>query len=405
MNRQVLPDRGAVVGPIVLDHLSLRVTGPAPRQMQVERRGIGHVAGEGKGQLDGRASGAWRWAGSGNCNRGWGRRRLVVARSRRTGHVELERRTCRGAERESADDRSEPRDVHRRPHNAPTAGIGTKRRPVEKWRNLFLPRAVYENSLREERCSSAERRKNLLHRQPTLIELSTTLRGATSQVQKGRHNMQYIDEHGCLTQRSQLDRLRELADGTARQRVKAMAPTELLPTTVFVVNLGGKESIWDLDHLAVAGSSSGSAVQLVLGPELALDNLVPTHAIMRILRDTAASAVAVMAAVNASAAALQLADLDHEQSLTARIEREPEHEPALGQWDFGKVAWTVRLRHVLRAARSATVEEEGAMPIRPPVAPSPPSRPADPVAARKNLRREMREQLHRQPAAGPSWLR
>jgi len=217
--------------------------------------------------------------------------------------------------------------------------------------------------------------------------------------------MQYIDEHGCLTQRSQLDRLRELADGTARQRVKALAPTELLPTTVFVVDLGGKESIWDLDHLAVAGSSSGSAVQLVLGPELALDNLVPTHAIMRILRDTAASAVAVMAAVNASAAALQLADLDHEQSLTARIEREPEHEPALGQWDFGKVAWTVRLRHVLRAARSATVEEEGAMPIRPPVAPSPPSRPADPVAARKNLRREMREQLHRQPAAGPSWLR
>src|SRR5881398_1139368 len=218
--------------------------------------------------------------------------------------------------------------------------------------------------------------------------------------------MQDIDEHGCLTQRSQLDRLRELAEGTARQRVKALAPTELLPTTVFVLDPGGKESIWDLDHLAVAGSSSssGSAVQLLLDPELALDNLVPTHAIMRILRDTAASAVAVMASVNASAAALQLADLDHEQSLTVRIEREPEHEPALGQWDFGKVAWTVRLRHVLRAARGRTVEEQGATPIRPPVTPTQPSRPADPVAARKNLRREMREQLHRQPAAGPSWL-
>src|SRR5881227_2471011 len=103
--------------------------------------------------------------------------------------------------------------------------------------------------------------------------------------------MQDIDEHGCLTQRSQLDRLRELAEGTARERVKALAPTELLATTVFVVDPGGKESIWDLDYLAVAGSASGSAVQLVLDPELALDNLVPTHAIMRILRDTAASAV------------------------------------------------------------------------------------------------------------------
>src|SRR5207248_10240356 len=161
--------------------------------------------------------------------------------------------------------------------------------------------------------------------------------------------MQDIDEHGCLTQRSQLDRLRELAEGTARERVKALAPTELLATTVFVVDPGGKESIWDLDHLAVAGSASGSDVQLVLDPELALDNLVPTHAIMRILRDTAASAVAVMASVNASAAALQLADLDHGQCLTVRIEREPEHEPALGQWDFGKVAWTVPLSHLLRA--------------------------------------------------------
>jgi len=252
---------------------------------------------------------------------------------------------------------------------------------------------------------SAKRRKNLLHREPTLIELLTTLRGATSQVQKGRHNMQYIDEHGCLTQRSQLERLRELADGTARQRVKALAPTELLPTTVFVVDPGGKESIWELDHLAVAGSSTGSAVQLLLDPELALDNLVPTHAIMRILRDTAASAVAVMAPVNASAAALQLADFDHEQSLTVRIEREPEHEPALGQWDFGKVAWTVRLRHVLRAARARTLEEaQGGAPIRPPVAATQPSRPIDATAARKNLRREMREQLNRQPAAAPSWL-
>ena len=217
--------------------------------------------------------------------------------------------------------------------------------------------------------------------------------------------MQYIDEHGCLTQRSQLDRLRELAEGTARERVKALAPTELLPTTAFVVDPGGKESMWDLDHLAVAGSSSGSAVQLLLDPELALDNLVPTQALMRILRDTAASAVAVVAPINASAAALQLADLDHEQSLTARIERGPEREPELGQWDFGKVAWTVRLRHVLRAARGSAAEEQAPpAPVRPPIAAAQPSRPVDPGAARLNLRREMREQLHRPPVAAPSWL-
>src|SRR5439155_26404796 len=125
----------------------------------------------------------------------------------------------------------------------------------------------HEPFMRTRSGKSAARRlsaKNLLHRRPTLIESLTTLRGATSQVQKGRHNMQYIDEHGCLTQRSQLDRLRELADGTARQRVKALAATELLPTTVFVVEPGGKESIWDLDHLVLTGSSTGSAVHLLL---------------------------------------------------------------------------------------------------------------------------------------------
>ena len=179
--------------------------------------------------------------------------------------------------------------------------------------------------------------------------------------------MQYIDEHGCLTQRSQLDRLRELAEGTARERVKALAPTELLPTTAFVVDPGGKESMWDLDHLAVAGSSSGSAVQLLLDPELALDNLVPTQALMRILRNTAASAVAVVAPVNASAAALQLADLDHERG-------------------------------------GAAEEQAPPAPVRPPIAAAQPSRPVDPAAARLNLRREMREQLHRPPVAAPSWL-
>jgi hypothetical protein len=215
--------------------------------------------------------------------------------------------------------------------------------------------------------------------------------------------MQQVDDIGCLTQRSQLDRLQELADTITRERVKSLQSSDLLATTVLVIGASGKESTWDLDHLALARSAPEPAVQLLLDPEGVLDNLVPTQAIMRILRDTAASAVALIAPMSLSGAALQLADVDHEQSLTARIVRQPDGEPSLGQWDFGKVAWTVRLRHVLRAARGATVEEARPAPERPAAAVVP-ARPADPAATRRNHRREMREQLHRQPAAAPSWL-
>ena len=214
--------------------------------------------------------------------------------------------------------------------------------------------------------------------------------------------MQHIDDIGCLTQRSQLDRLQEFADRIVRERLKALQPTDLLATTVFVIGPSGIESTWDLDHLALARSSPDAAVQLLLDPAAVLDNLVPTQTIMRILRDTGASAVALIAPMSASGAALQLADVDHEQSLTARIVHQPDSEPSLSQWDFGKVAWTVRLRHVLRAARGAAVEE-GAQPAARP-ATTAATRPAEPAVGRRSLRREMREQLHRTPAAAPSWL-
>jgi hypothetical protein len=214
--------------------------------------------------------------------------------------------------------------------------------------------------------------------------------------------MQYIDDTGCLTQRSQLDRLQELADGITRERVKALQPSDLLSTTVIVIGASSEESTWELDHLALARSAPDAAVQLLLDPEAVLDNLVPTQAIMRILRDTGASAVALIAPMSASGAALQLADVDHEQSLTARIIHQPDSEPSLSQWDFGKVAWTVRLRHVLRAARGAAVEEAAQPEAR--QATTPPTRPGEPAVGRRSLRREMREQLHRQPAAAPSWL-
>src|SRR5467141_1570640 len=163
--------------------------------------------------------------------------------------------------------------------------------------------------------------------------------------------MQTIDDTGCLTQRSQLDRLQEFADRVTRERIRALQPSDLLSTSVFTIGPSGKESSWELDHLAVARSATEAAVQLLL------DNLVPTQAIMRIVRDSGASAVALIAPMSASAAALQLADVDHEQSLTAKIVYQPDSEPSLSPWDFGKVAWTVRLRHVLRAARGAAVDE------------------------------------------------
>ncbi len=216
--------------------------------------------------------------------------------------------------------------------------------------------------------------------------------------------MQPIEDIGCLTQRSQLDRLQELADGITRERVRRLQASDLLETIVLVIGPSGKESTWDLDHLPLARSAPEPAVQLLLDPDAALDNLVPTQAIMRILRDTAASAVALVTAVNISAAALQLADLDHEQSLTARIDRQPDREPSLGLWDFGRVAWTVRLRHVLRAARGGTVDEQAQQASARPAVTAVPTRPGDPAATRRNHRREMREQLYRQGAPAPSWL-
>jgi hypothetical protein len=243
-----------------------------------------------------------------------------------------------------------------------------------------------------------------LHDEPTLIESFQRSVTAAFRIQKGRHNMQHIEDIGCLTQRSQLDRLQEFADGITRERVKALQPSDLLTTTIFVIGPSGKESTWELDHLPLARSAPEAAVQLVLDPDAVLDNLVPTQAIMRILRDTAASAVALIAPMSASGAALQLADVDHEQSLTARIDRQPDSEPSLSQWDFGKVAWSVRLRHVLRAAIGGPIDEQAQQgPSRSP-ATVVPARPADPATTRRNHRREMREQLHRTPAAAPSWL-
>jgi hypothetical protein len=264
---------------------------------------------------------------------------------------------------------------------------------ISIFRNAW-PLSTVKNGLRKTLAA----KKSVASRPDADRIFSALLLGGTH-VQKGRHNMQHIEDYGCLTQRSQLDRLRDLADQTTRDQANVLEPTDLLPTTVFVIDRSGKESVSELNHLALARPTAG-AVQLFLLPEVALDNLVPTQAIMRIVRDTGASAVALVAPTSATMAALQLADLDHEQSLTARIERQPGQPPVLGKWDFGKVAWTVRLRQVLRASHAGSLEEPPARPVTA----APGTRPADPIPSRRNHRREMREQLHRPSAAAPSWL-
>ena len=244
--------------------------------------------------------------------------------------------------------------------------------------------------------------KNLLHDEPTLIEFVSALLDAASTVQKGRHNMDHNLDIGCLTQRSQLDRLRELADAATREQLKAVESPETLPTTIFVIGSGGRESAWELDRLPIASPRVAFTDRLQLESVEGLANLVPTQAVMRILRDTGATAAALVAPVTSSAVALQLADADHEQSLTAQVLREPDRDAVLGKWDFGAVAWAVRLRYVLRAAQDPGLGD-APKPVSRSSGPAS-SRHLDPATARRNFRREMREQLHHQSAPAPSWL-
>ena len=209
------------------------------------------------------------------------------------------------------------------------------------------------------------------------------------------------DDIGCLSQRSQLERLREKADTVVRERVKELAsPTARLATVLIVIGTGAEETTWDVESLADSGARLGRGTQWMVDPEVALANFVPTQTIMRILRQTGATAAALVAPVASAAIAMQLADADHEQSLTARVLRDEHAAAAVGKWDFGSVLWTVRLRQMLLASRRVTA----APPTRPVTTPPPPAAAAAPAQGRRRQMREMREQLHREPAAAPSWL-
>ena len=211
--------------------------------------------------------------------------------------------------------------------------------------------------------------------------------------------MQRPDDNGCLTQRSQLERLREKADTVVHERVKELAsPTARLATVLIVLGAGAEETTWDVESLANSGARLGRGTQWMVDPDVALTNFVPTQTIMRILRETGARAAALVAPVASAAIAMQLADADHEQSLTARVIRDPQATPVVGKWDFGSVLWAVRLRQMLLASGRVTV----APPTRPVTTPAAVA-PA-PAQGRRSQMREMREQLHREPAAAPSWL-
>lgn len=212
--------------------------------------------------------------------------------------------------------------------------------------------------------------------------------------------MKRLDDPGCLGQRSQLERLRELAAGVVQERVNTLQTASTnIGTVLLTLGGSGKESTWDVDSLASNGARPARGTQWVVDPEAALANFVPSQAIMRILRETDATAAALVAPIATAAIAMQLADADHELSLTARLVRHPAESPTVGKWDFGSVLWAVRLRQMLLASHRLP-----ATPPARPVTASPAVPPATTGGRRRGQMREMREQLGREPAAAPSWL-
>jgi len=116
--------------------------------------------------------------------------------------------------------------------------------------------------------------------------------------------MQRVDDTGCLTQRSQLERLRELADGIVQDRVRKMSsPAAKLPTVLIVIDAGAKESTWDVESLASDGARLGRGTQWLVAPEVAIANFVPTQSILRILREAGATGAAIVAPVTSGAIA------------------------------------------------------------------------------------------------------
>jgi hypothetical protein len=214
--------------------------------------------------------------------------------------------------------------------------------------------------------------------------------------------MEYVEAIGCLSQRSRLDRLQALADAWTRDQL-SRAPAGASSATLIALAEGGRELVHDLPFSGTARPGT-------------LDGLIPQQGILRILREGDATAAALIATRSHDLVGLQIADLDHEESLTARILRSEPGHATIDRWDLTPFHWPLRLRQLLRGARGPAA---GAAVTRlststsHAAAPMPSARPA-PVAAtvraresapgRRSQVRELREQLGQPPPAAPSWL-
>jgi hypothetical protein len=209
-------------------------------------------------------------------------------------------------------------------------------------------------------------------------------------------------ESGCLTQHSQLDRLRVVADGWARERLSGAAG-ERKEFAVSLVLLGGEqeELIPDVRELRLKGSAMGET-RPGFAERPGHARLFLLESVRRILQTKRPTAAALLARLSEASLALQIADLDHEQSLTTHVIKGPDSTLMIGKWDFATISWAVRLRPLLQAIPRPDYERTAARP-RP--------RPAEPVPAlvtaggsRDELIRELREELGHGASPAPSWL-
>ncbi len=193
-------------------------------------------------------------------------------------------------------------------------------------------------------------------------------------------------ETDCRTRHTQLDRVREIADRWTRDQLgKMQSPSETLAATLIVLGPGDQELARD-------------ANPLFQGADGPLSRLIPRSGIVRLLRERHASAAAVVAPLESGVIGLQLADLEREQSLTARVVQLPDTTSTIDKWDFGRMRWPIALRRLLIGA------------LKSDPAPAPRPAAAEPVKPqalgqdRRALIRELREQLRYAGAAAPSWL-
>jgi hypothetical protein len=218
---------------------------------------------------------------------------------------------------------------------------------------------------------------------------------------------------GCLNQRSHLERLKAIADECVRGQLET-GSLDPARTAAVIITVGE------------GGSELARSVQPIADAAEPLARLLPQQAIIRALRETDASAAALLAPLSDHKLGLQLADLDHEQTLTAQVKQSEDARPILSEWDFDRIRWPFRLRQLLRTARSSgQIAAQLPLWLDEPAAPLADERPATepeasaapqpvPVGAghagdggpqsRQQLIREMREQLHHTGTPAPSWL-